>query len=250
MTTIPQIFDELKTKVAQAKLSADWYVLPQYDGFAALTGETAADVYCIEMDIGQVPQHPDWHVYGLAQLFSRRYPNLCLTTLAVLDQKTGAPQDHPVVFGLVNDWTFSTVMMPLLQRAFNVLDPQGRGRSQLVERYSNSKLPLVNFIPTTFYSFKLVLLRPRSGQYATIAADYDDPLINVVARMITPLSRWTSMHIFPAETGNSPLLIPTRNRLDPQSAPYVLHSSPALDRAFAAALHYLDSAANHHGTSS
>jgi hypothetical protein len=239
LVTVPEIFDQLQAQLAKSKIVAEWYVMPQFNGFAALTGETA-DVYCLELDIGPIPQHPNWHLFGMVQSFSRRYPNLSLATLAVLDQATGEPQDYPMIFGLLNDWKFTAITLPLLQRAFGPLDPKGKGRSQMVERYTNSRLPLVNFLPTTIYSSKLVLSRAGSGQHATIAADYDDPLIKIVGRMLMPLARYTSLNIFPAEAGESPLLVPTRQRQAPQSAPYVLKSSPALDRAFATALQYLN----------
>lgn len=235
---ITRTIEKIKNHLLHCGLQTECYSIENYSGYSSITGNSTDTVYCIESCMGQSPRDPNLRVYAIAQIFWDKYPNLALVGTICLDsngQPSGEAQYSQEV-----DKNFSEVFLPLVYRGFNSLDPTGGLSGQVVQRYTDTRVMLEDFIPAIFYTLRLLLARGLTGQLATIAGDFNDSLTRMIAGMIGPFVKGNDIHLYPTTSIKSEILIPTRNRSNPAS-PYTLESSTALDKAFTIALQYLKS---------
>ncbi len=232
------ILDRLAGRLSAAGLPAEWYTIPAYQGFAALTGGMGVDVHCIEARLGSAPGYAGYSSYAVAHIFLPGYPTLALTSLVELSDVDRRPGSRPAKFGPTVDRKFSAKFLPAMFSGLNDLDPSGGGRGVLVQSY-NAEMTTSDLFYSTVYSLWLVTRFKRHGQLALIAVDYYDPLTVLIANGLRRLRRIIpDIHLVPRTAARSTVKIPVRR---PGDGHYIVDGgSTALDEGFALARAYLD----------
>src|SRR5262249_53065912 len=153
----------------------------------------------------------DYDAYLLAQTFHPRYPSLAILTMVERHRQTKEPSQEAAIYSVVIDHKFSGVLIPIMNSAFNDLDPTGQERSQHIQEY-HAKMTYGDLVKGMGIFVKLVARFKRDGQLANIAVDYDDPLIRFVATLLRPtVGRVGNIHWIPRTQTVSDLQIPIRN---------------------------------------
>lgn len=214
-----------KTELITAGLETDWYSL----------NHQSKTFYTIESKLGASRSHPMYSIYAIGQIFDLDYPNLVLVAVVVMDEKTGEPCRFEVEFTKEIDTNLSSIFLPIIYRAFNTLDPTGRNRGQVVQRYANARVLPEDFLNAARLTFKLLPYAKSVGQCGTIAYDFTDFLTRIIAGLITPLARRYNIHLFTPTKQISSQVILLRNRAAPDAKPYLLQNTTALDAALTVA---------------
>lgn len=230
-TNLIQILERIKNEMQQAGVETSYYMLDDYKGYTAVTGNKSDTVYCIEC-------HLTGNTYAIAQIFWEDFPNLILVSLVALED-SGEPVKNEATFTKNVDAKFSQIFLPLMYRAFNTLDPKDQLRSVVIQRYTHVRLLLEDFFPAIFYTFKLMVGASLTGQLATIAGGSNDILIRIIARMFKPFSKWANIHLISEQKQTSAISIAVQNRTNPMAAPFEITSSTALDECLLIAKQYV-----------
>jgi hypothetical protein len=234
-----QVVEQLKLRFGTMGLSAEWYVIPDFEGFAPVVGGQPIDVHCVEVYLGPSPTRPGYGSYAVVQTFLPDYPSLGITFLTELRDSDRLPSTEPAKFSIEVDKKFSTIFLPVLFTAFNELDPTGQQRGVLVQSY-NSELTLGDFVQASAYSGKLVSRYKQDGQLALIAVDYYDPLSTLIANVMKLTTRLFGgdVHLITRTKQSSDIKIPIRNTQGRHH--FIGNHSTALDEGIALARRYLD----------
>ncbi len=232
-------FEKVTSHLCDQGLPTEWYVLPNYAGYAAVTGGESVDVYCLEALLGVSHLKPDHKTYAVLQAFDTRYPNLGLITLVERRISDGAPNttSQPVYNHRIDN-KYSYTFLPAMHTALNALDPTGHGKSLLVQSY-HARITVGDLPQAIVATVRLMLRFKRDGQLAQIAVDFDDPLTVFIARLVGPLAANRSVHYLSRQSTLSGLEIPLRNPF--QKSLYCIgNNSSTLDEGFVIAHNYLD----------
>lgn len=234
----PQVLSRLVEHFQGLGLPAQWYTLPACGAYAALTDGVPTDVHCVEVCLGPSPGEPGYSTFAVAQLPLPRYPNLALTALVSLHEKSRTPSPRAARFSIAIDSKFSMQFLPAAFSAFNALDPSAQGRSLLVSSYS-SEMQASDLLHASVYSAKLMRRFRRDGQLAMIAVDYHDPYSRAIAKALKYFRfAIPDMHLVLQTLVPSKLRIPIRAPGDGYHE--LTGSSTALEQGFAIATGYLD----------
>lgn len=239
-------FTGFANQLSHLGLEAEWYVVPSYEGYSALTASQPADVYCLEARLGASPDKPGYSSYAVVQTFLPHYPSVALTLLAELRDTDRQPSSEPAKFSVEVDRNFSTLFLPAAYSAFNATDPTGQNRSVLVQSY-HSEMTLPDFVQASLYTLQLVRRYKRDGQLAMIAVDYYDPLTTAIAGVMRFIQSVAGgdIHLVRQTPTRSSLKIPIRN---PNGGYHFIdNNSTALDKGFQLAIRYLDNHYQTHG---
>jgi hypothetical protein len=224
--------------LSNSGLPSQWYVVPAYTGYGALTGERPTDVYCLEAHLGEAHRKPEYDAYAVAQLFLPNYPSLALITLVECRKEDRLPGVEQPIYSAALDRKFSRVFLRTMHTAFNALDPTGQGHSLLVQVY-HAKITLGDVFGAGINTSALILRFKRDGQLAQIAVDFDDPLTMLVARVVGPFIRLAGdVHYIPRTKTPSTLQIPIRDSGGAYHA--ITDNSTALDSGFEIGKTYFD----------
>lgn len=232
-------FDRLKDELIGNGIQAEVYVMRGYDGYRAVTGRNTSDVYCLEANLGRAKYKEGLELHAMLQVFDPKHPNLSLMAVYLRDHD-GALAGDVAVLDKNTDRKLSLLFIPAAYRAFNMLDPSGKNKSQVVQRYAHISIALEEFLPALYYTVRLAFNFKELGQLAQIAVDFRDAgtrLIDLVAR---PLAWWGGIHNIPSARDVSEVEIPLRGRRDQPEKIHRLSSSTALDRGIKIAYECLE----------
>jgi hypothetical protein len=239
MLSSDYLFEQAVQRLQQLGLSATWYVIDHFTGFASITNRPAVTVSCLEVCLGPSHAKPDYDAYAVAQTFHPDYPNMALIFLIERHRETGTLNPDPATFSVEIDRKYSRIFLPLMHTAFNQGDPSGQGRGLLVQSY-HSQMTLGDLVQASTYSWRLLLRFKRDGQLAQIAVDYYDPYSTFVANLIRPLMGLVGgdVHFIRRTEQNSVIQMPVQN---PAGGYFLVgDNSTALDQGIRLAMTYLD----------
>lgn len=231
-----EILDRITKELNESNVPTEWYTIENYKGYSQVTGNADDTVYCIESNIGLNPKDPSLTTYAIAQVFWDKHPNLVLSGTISADVN-GQPIGD-ALYSTEIDKNFSEIFLPVIYRGFNSLDPTGQFNGQVVQRYTDTKVLLQDFIPAMLFTMRLMVCCGLTGQLATIAGDFNDFLTRIIAGIIGPFVKGEDIFLYPSTWKKSAILVPTRNRSDPKT-PFTMESSTALDKCFSQAMKYL-----------
>ena len=237
---ILDVMKQCQNFLTQKGLSVQIFVNHDVSGYGTITKNQTDTVYSLYIEMG--PGINSTHkTVGLGQIFDENQPNLTMITMIDVDEN-GKVTDQPVLFNVHNDYIWSTCILPIMYTAFNVLDPERRFRGQVIQRYTGTRIVWRDFVPAIFYTLRLLIGRGMTGQCATIACDFDDPLTHIVANILKPISNnpKSKVTILSATKGLSPIKISVPNPHSPNAALQTIESTTALDTCFLIAQKYLN----------
>lgn len=232
-------FDKTTASLCDKGLQTEWYILPKYTGYAAVTDGVPVDVYCLEALLGESHLKPDHKTYAVLQAFDNRYPNLGLIAIVERRISDGAPNtSSQPVYNHRIDNKYSYTFLPIIHTALNELDPTGQGKSLLVQSY-HARITLGDLPQATVATVRIMRRFKADGQLAQVAVDFDDPLTVFIARLVGPLAANQNVHYLARQQNLSAIQIPIRNPAN--DTPYLIgNNSTTLDEGFAIAHGYLD----------
>jgi hypothetical protein len=233
------VMQNAASRLIDSGLPSQWYMIPAYTGYGALTAGRPTDVYCLEAHLGEAHGKPEYDAYAVAQLFLPNYPSLALITLVECRKADRQPGLGQPVYSAALDKKFSRVFLRTMHTAFNALDPTRQGRGLLVQAY-HAKITLGDLVGAGINTGALILRFKRDGQLAQIAVDFDDPLTTLVAGVVRPCMRLAGgdVHYIPRTKTLSSLQIPIRDSGGAYHA--IGDNSTALDRGLEIAKTYFD----------
>lgn len=234
---IQTVMSQAATRLTQAGLSTETYVIPNSSAYAAITEVPEAPVYCLEARLGPTHNRPGYSSYGVAQIFHPRYPSMALILMISRRDSDGTLDDELPVYNPGIDKAFSSVFLPFMHSAFNSLDPTGRQKGILVQDYS-AHMTLPDLPQATLLSINIIRRFKKDGQLASIAVDFEDALQTLIARMLIPFKAIADLHHIPKTASASRIEIPLRSSSE---TPFIIeNNSTALDQGIAIACGYLE----------
>lgn len=235
---IRDCFLETQSQLQEEGLDTNFYVIPDYDGYASVMEVPRTDVYTLESRIGRAYNRPGYSMYGVAQVFDARYPSNALILLINRRDADNAPIAEPGRYNPGVDRGFAYKFFPLMNTAFNRLDPSGQNKGVLIQTFTAS-LKLNNLPQIIDVSMQSIGGFKKAGQLASIAVDFDDRMMRMAASLLKPISSSRNLHYIPKVDHASSIQVPLQDPTQPE--PFRLANfSTALDEGFAIAQQYLD----------
>ncbi|MCL4249397.1 MAG: hypothetical protein KJ065_14720 [Anaerolineae bacterium] len=213
-----------------------YYVIPNSDSYASVTS-AAADIYGLEMRLGPAANQEGVSAWGVAQLPDPEWRNLCFMTMIEREDATGRPLlTRSPVYNVTVDQALDFVFLPTLFTAWRDLDPRGKRQGVVVQAYQ-AAMTLSNLPNATRASLYIMGRYKKDGQLALVAVDFDDPLITLVANLVTALPGRSTIHFYPKTKTLSAVTIPLPH--GDNEIVLIKDHSTALDQGFATARKYL-----------
>lgn len=232
---IANVVEQVTDKLNQKGLASRSYTIPNYEGYKDVTQNPSNTIYVIESELGSSAS-PNRTTYSIVQLIDNEQPNLSVMFTIDRDNQTQEPNTDDTIFTPQIEKNFSYTLMPIIESAFNVLDPSGNNKSQLVQIY-HAEVAIANLLPAIIASLYLTLTFKRKGQLAQIAVDFSKPFIVRIAKFFT-IARRQDIFYLPATSEVSSLKIPLGNPDGNQII--MLDSTTSLDEGLQVAYQYLD----------
>ncbi|MEO0596169.1 MAG: hypothetical protein AAF126_08685, partial [Chloroflexota bacterium] len=144
-------------------LEAEWVRIESYDGLAPLGDAFAGEQYQVKVRLGE--SHIDgYEAWGIVTVVSpETYPSLAHIQIVELSKDGQQIAPHLPIFTPEVDRNYAAVLLPLMHKALNSLDPSGKEKGLLIQSYNN-KMTLATMRNSSEYSRDLVLSFEEDGQ--------------------------------------------------------------------------------------